>query len=307
MDGNGRRRVRWTAAILGASAFFALAGVATARLSGESGSTDIAPGDNGTASAKCGSGSTAVAGGFSAPGFDPTADTGPANLTFASVLKGDRRWKVSGHNFNNPEPAAKATPGSGPLVAHVYCDKHDPGVTVESKSTTVDPGEHATLTPKCQGGREAVSGGHTSDPADPRGFTAYANASRRAGDQGWKVTFQNPDPQNAHDVTAFAYCEKNAPKLVQARGSDDVAPVENTATATAKCPKGTEIFSGGYKSTFTESGGAVGYALPFSSDRAKGDKWKVSAIGITVSTAPAALRRGTTTGIRETAIAYCTT
>jgi hypothetical protein len=92
MDGNGRRRTRWMAAALGASTFFVLAGIAAARLTSESGSTTIAPQQNGTAAARCSSG-TAVAGGFSAPGFDPTARTGPAILSFASKRAGDGKWK----------------------------------------------------------------------------------------------------------------------------------------------------------------------------------------------------------------------
>ena len=112
MDGNGRRWTRWMAAVLGASAFFALAGIAAARLTSESASTTIAPQQNGTATAKCGSGSTAVAGGFAAPGFDPTAETGPAILTYASTRPANGKWQASGHNFNNPAPPpAKGVPG----------------------------------------------------------------------------------------------------------------------------------------------------------------------------------------------------
>jgi hypothetical protein len=180
-------------------------------------------------------------------------------------------------------------------------------MTVREESGTVDPEGRLTLTPRCPRGREAVSGGNTTDPANEEGFTAYANVSKRAGDRGWKVTFQNPDSANAHAVTAFAFCEKHAPKLVDSKDSDDVAPVGQTAEATAKCPKGTDIFSGGYRSTFADSGNAVAYALPFASQRRAGDKWRVSAIGVSIATAPASGTKGVLAAISETAIAYCTT
>src|SRR5207244_2022308 len=97
------RRRRWTrgiAAVAGVATLMATAGIAAARLSSESGSTTIAPQQNGTATAKCGSGSTAVAGGFAAPGLDPSAETGPAILTYASGRPADRKWGASGHNFS---------------------------------------------------------------------------------------------------------------------------------------------------------------------------------------------------------------
>src|SRR4051794_6495308 len=153
MEGNGRRWTRWMAVAVGASTFFALAGVAAARLSAESSSTTIAPQQNGTATAKCGSGTTAAAGGVAAPGPDPSAETGPAILTYASTRPAGGKWQASGHNFNNPSPApARGVPGAGPLVAYAYCDQHDRSVAVRSKSTTVDPGGHASLTPKCPRG-----------------------------------------------------------------------------------------------------------------------------------------------------------
>jgi hypothetical protein len=158
MDGKGRRWTRWIASVLGASIFLALAGVAAARLTSESGTTTIAPQDNGTATAKCGSGSAAVAGGFAAPGLDPTADTGPAILTYSSNRPVDGKWQASGHNFSRADsPPAKGVPGAGPLVAYDYCDKHDPSVAVRSKSTTVDGGGHASLTVKCRAGRSPCS------------------------------------------------------------------------------------------------------------------------------------------------------
>src|SRR4051794_9649509 len=121
MDGNGHRWTRWIAAAMGAATFFALAGLATARLSSDSASTTIAPQHNGTATAKCGSGSKAVAGGFAAPGLDPTAETGPAILTYASAFVPGEKWQAGGHNFNHPAPAKGTVPGSGPLVSYAYC------------------------------------------------------------------------------------------------------------------------------------------------------------------------------------------
>jgi hypothetical protein len=299
MEGNGRRWTRWMALAVGASTFFALAGIAAARLSSESSSTTIAPQSNGTATAKCGPGSTAVAGGFAAPGLDPTAGTGPAILTYASTRPTDGKWRASGHNFNNPSPApARGIPGAGPLVAYAYCDKHDPSVTVRSKSSTVDPGGHASLSPKCPRGSEAVSGGFQSDAptAGTEELTNFAYTSKRSGDRAWKIAVLNPD-MSSHAVKAFAYCEKHGPTLVTRSASKKVS-LGQTASITAKCPKGTKPFSGGYESTFQQSGMGFTSSLAFTSKRTSKD-WKVSTIAVVVESPP--------TKSTEQAFAYCAT
>jgi hypothetical protein len=297
MEASGRRWTRWIAVAVGASTFLAVAGIAAAHLTSESASTTIAPQEDGIATAKCGSGSEAVAGGFAAPGLDPTAETGPAILSYASLRTADGKWQARGHNFNNPTPAPKVDAGSGPLVAYAYCDKHDPSVTVRSRATMVAAQGNASLTPKCRRGSEAVSGGLESDAPQADGLTPYAYMSQRVGNRGWKVAVHNlaSDP---HAVAAFAYCEKHGPNLVTRTASKDFG-VHPTATATAKCPKGASMFSGGYKSTFSHSATAFDYGLPYTSKRSAGDKWKVAAIRVVINTAG--------TGAAETAIAYCAT
>jgi hypothetical protein len=299
MDGKGRRWTRWTAAILGISAFFALAGISAARLSSESASTTIAPQQNGTATAKCGSGRTAVAGGFAAPGLDPSAATGPAILTYASGRPGDGKWKAAGHNYNNPMQP-KGTAGAGPIIAYAYCDKHDPSLKVATDSAIVASRGHATLTPKCPKSHEAVSGGFQSDApqAGTEQFTDLAYTSKRAGDSGWKISVVNPDPLS-HKVDAFAYCEKHAPKLVSRSASKNV-PLADTASVSAKCPQGGKVVSGGYKSTFDGSDTGFVTSIAFTSKRSKDQSWKVSAIG-------AALSASQTSPPKEKAIVYCTT
>jgi hypothetical protein len=297
-----KRRI-WTQSIavaVVAAAFLLLAATAAARLSAESGSATIAPQQNGTATASCARGSEAVAGGFAAPGLDPTAETGPAILTHASKRPGHGKWRASGHNFHRNAPAPKrGEPGSGPVVAYAYCDKHDPGVTVKSKSTTVSPGAHAGLTPKCGRASEAVSGGFQSDAPDNApdsdGLTAYAYTSKRAGERGWKVAVQNPDSAS-HKVTAFAYCEKHGPDLTARKASVEMNAM-GTKTVAAKCPKGASVFSGGYASTFEGSSNSSKFALAYASKRATGNKWKVSAIHVVVN--------ATASGTTETAFVYC--
>ncbi len=192
-------------------------------------------------------------------------------------------------------------PGAGPLNAYAYCDKHDPRVSVRSESTTVDPGAHAALTPKCPKGSEAVSGGFQSDePTSPEGLTAFAYTSKRSGDRVWKVAVQNVDSANSHSVKAFAYCEKHGPDLVTRAAEEKVDPsTSNTVTITPKCPKGSNIFSGGYKSTFVQKGIGLNFNIAYTSKRSKGDKWKVSAIGVALNS--------TSTKSAETALAYCAT
>jgi hypothetical protein len=171
-------------------------------------------------------------------------------------------------------------------------------VTVRSESSTVDPGGHASLSPKCPRGSEAVSGGFDSDAptAGTEELTNFAYTSKRSGDRAWKIAVLNPD-MSSHAVEAFAYCEKNGPTLVTSTASKKV-PSLGTASITAKCPKGSKPFSGGYKSTFEQSGMGLDSSLAFTSKRSS-NAWKVSTIAIVLNSSP--------TPPTEKAIAYCAT
>src|SRR5436190_17261121 len=75
----------------------------------------------GSVTARCPSGSEAVAGGFASPDFiDPAA---PGVLPVASKRTGERGWKATGYNTDT-EP--------GRLRAFAYCDASEPNLRVKS-------------------------------------------------------------------------------------------------------------------------------------------------------------------------------
>lgn len=279
------RRGRWTRMIFAGMAMAAFAGwtaIAAAGLSFHRTGVTVAPmGDRGV-SAACTSGSEAVSGGFASPGFDPQAN-GPANLAFSSSRFHDDHWRVAGHNFG-------AT--SGKLFSYVYCDRHEPGLVVASKSNSIPASDHGSAIAKCRRGTEAVSGGFRSPKAGPDAKTLFAFTSKRVGDRKWKVAVGNNDSTNAHKLKVFAYCDKHEPGLVS-RSKDGTVAGGDKVSLTPKCPNGRRAVSGGYHSTIDPATDAAGFA--FTSRRDSKLSWKISAFG----------NAGAMTMSTETAIVYC--
>lgn len=291
-----RRWIRWIAVISGIGALAALTGVAAASLTTASKTVTVAPETDGSTAARCPSGSEVVAGGFSAPGFDPTADTGPAILLFASHPDGARDWQVAGHNFHptaSPAPGA-AAPGSGPLVAYAYCDKHDPNLVVKSKSTTVQPMAIGGVKVDCPAGTVAVSGGFDDPAGGPLG-TTFPYKSKQEGAGSWKVSAYNPAGM-PRKLTALVTCDKGQPGLVT-RSQHGTVGQNKKLTLDVACPKGTEAVAGGYASTAELSTESIAAAIAFTSKRTSASTWRVSAAGTVSNT--------TTTPATLTAIAYC--
>jgi hypothetical protein len=272
-----------------------LTGVAAASLTTASKTVTVAPEADGSTSARCPSGSEVVSGGFSAPGFDPTATTGPAILLFASHRDGDRNWDVAGHNFHQSTPSPAATePGSGQLAAYAYCDKHDPKLVVRSKSTTVQALSIGSVEVDCPTGTEAVSGGFSSPAGGPLG-TNFPYTSKRASPGSWKVSAYNPSGM-PRKLTALATCDKAKPGLETRSQHATVGP-NKKVTLDVSCPKGAEAVSGGYASTAEISSESIDAAISFTSKRTSASAWRVSAAGTVSNT--------TTTPATLTAFVYC--
>lgn len=289
-----RRWMRWVAVIAGIGALAALTGVAAASLTTASKTVTVASGADGSTAARCPSGSEGVAGGFSAPGFDPTARTGPAILLFASHRDGDRNWDVAGHNFHEASPSPAATePGSGQLSAYVYCDKSDPQLFVRSKSTTVDPQTTGSAQADCPTGAKAVSGGFADPAAGPLG-TTFPYTSMRTGARSWKVSAYNPAGM-PRKLTALVTCDRAQPRRVTRSRQGTVDQLKRL-TLNVPCPNGAHVVSGGYSSTAEASSESITAAFSFTSKRASPTAWAVSAAGSQGDgTTPATL----------TAFAYC--
>jgi hypothetical protein len=272
------------------AAFAAFASIAIAGLHAASESVKLKPGENGTLSPQCPSGSEAVSGGFAAPGFKP-GGKGPAILPFTSRRKpSGKAWEIRGHNFD-----MKGGPdGTGKLIGYAYCNKHKPPVVERTKVTKIEPSSVGDTIAKCPGGSEAVSGGYLGPNAKSEGSSMFAYVSRRLGDRKWKVAALNNDSTDPHKLKVFIYCDKHEPGLTSKTSKENVNPLK-TVSLVARCPNGREAVAGGYKSTIDISPPAATLAFAYTSHRASGTGWKVAAVGNNTGDRAAT----------ESAIAYC--
>jgi hypothetical protein len=266
--------------LFAAGALAVAAGIATAKLRTRSDTTRVPANANRAATARCPKGSEAVAGGFSAPGFDP-AFTGRSILPFTSKRTGNRRWKTQGHNFSSTQ--------SGRLISYAYCNTHEPGLKVRSKSRLLSAGDPGSAVAKCARGSEAVSGGWTSPDAAGGEKEVFAVASKRVRERKWKVFAYNNDQTSSQHLVAFAYCDKHEPGL-RAASKQVKVPFGQKRSATANCRHGRKAVSGGFAAKVNTNADGP---FPFVSKRTKGGDWKASAAGNGAGRHP------------FTAIAYC--
>src|SRR3954453_13886101 len=143
------------------------------------------------------------------------------------------------------------------------------------QSVTIPPQEDRTATASCPSGTEAVSGGFASPGFDPL-FDGAPNipfGSRRTGDDGWKVDGKNFGGTSG-TMSAYVYCDRHEPGLVKATNTTSIA-AETNGSAAARCPRGSEAFSGGWQSPKGVPGDDAFFA--FTSERASDRKWKVTA------------------------------
>jgi hypothetical protein len=168
-------------------------------LKAKSKETTLAPGELGSATARCPRESEAVSGGFSNPDFgnfvSPSADIMPST----SKRVGGRSWKATGYNRGDAD---------GTFVALAYCDKHQPGLSTRSKDVSILSEETGSVTAKCPKGRGAVAGGfdgHAIDtiPIGSRG--AFTYTSKRRITRGWKASAQAFGDST---LTSYAYCKR---------------------------------------------------------------------------------------------------
>jgi hypothetical protein len=278
-----QRSWKWLIATgLGVTAFLAWTGLASGALSEHLKAVTIQPQADKTATASCPSGSEAVSGGFSAPGFDPQF-MGASNIPFGSRRAGDDSWTVDGKNFGGT---------SGTMFSYAYCDTHEPNLAVATKTTSIAFSTNDSAAATCPRGSEVFSGGWQS-PKNVTGDNAFfAFTSKRLGNRKWKVTAFNDDNTNAHNLKVFAYCDKRQPGLVERSKSTTVAGGVKTSLD-VKCPNGRQAVSGGFESATVNS--EADAAFTFTSRRMVPSTWRTSAYGNGPST--------TTSPI--TAFAYC--
>ena len=146
-----------------------------------------------------------------------------------------------------------------------------------SKDVTIPALTDKTATASCPSGTEAVSGGFASPGFDPQfnGASIIPFGSRRAGNDAWTVDGKNFSVgDTSGKMFSYVYCDKHEPNLAVAKKTTTIASNDN-GSASAKCPRGSEAFSGGWQSPKNVTGDNAFFA--FTSKRAGDRKWKVTA------------------------------
>jgi hypothetical protein len=194
----------------------------------------------GAVEATCKRGSEAVSGGFETPGFDPDYVDGSI-WQIDSKRDGKRKWTERGHNYGN---------GTGELVAYAYCDADKPRLKAKTgQATLVGPDEAGSASAKCKKGSEAVSGGVEIPDFEEFGTEILLGDSRRQGKRKWTVRAGNYGATEGSFV-AIVYCDKSEPSLKSQSKSTTVDPYPDTSAVTAKCKRGSQAVSGGFRTDF---------------------------------------------------------
>ena len=110
-----------------------------------------------------------------------------------------------------------------------------------SASVALEANEVGSATAQCKRGTKAVSGGFEMPE-----FSAIFEAVR-VGKRKWTVTGRTPGLE-AGTLTTFVYCDKSRPRLKEKSSEVPFDSETTTASATAKCKRGSEAVSGGFSS-----------------------------------------------------------
>jgi hypothetical protein len=279
---------RWSlvlaaSAALGTAAFAIAAGSARHR-------TTIPGQSRGAATAKCKRGTTAVAGGFASPGFNPSSNRGGVARLSSKVI-GKRSVKTRSYNFGGQ---------ASDLVSLAYCVKHGHGLRVRSSKVFVGPGNPISAVAWCRPGTDVVGGGFaTPGFSANNGPRVVTLTSRRAGHRRWRVEALNTGGDGSSGdgrpgtLLAYAYCEKDPPKLTR-RSKRISLPVARVRTLQVRCPRGSRAYSGGFDGNLNLTGNPSASAV-VTSRRVKGGRaWRASALDIS-----------STSRSKVTVYAYC--
>jgi hypothetical protein len=246
-------------------------------------SETIAPGQVGTATAKCRGDRSAVAGGFAAPGFNPNAGSTIGRIGSRRI--GQRQIQARALNFGNQD---------GELASFAYCARNDHGLEVESETTRVQANSRGSAVAKCSRGTSAVGGGFATYRFDPQqGPQLITLTSKRVDDRRWKVVGLNINDQDRPGtLIAYAYCAAVPFDLVT-RSREAEAPAGSPRTFDVSCGNGSRAFSGGFDG-HVALGAQPQATAAITSKRARGGRvWRTSALGVFGNPSPV------------TAYAYC--
>jgi hypothetical protein len=122
----------------------------------------------------------------------------------------------------------------------------------DSASQTVAEFDNGSATARCKAGTEAISGGFRGE-FDPAGVVSGESPqlqvyeSRMRGDRGWVGSAYNVGATG--NFTSFVDCRARGPKEESKTARVEGTPfmgASRTGDATARCPAGTRVVSGGF-------------------------------------------------------------
>jgi hypothetical protein len=238
-------------------------GVALAGLSDHSKTKTIGPSGKGAVTAKCPKGSEAAAGGFVGAFSNPDGK----NLGFASRRTTARGWKAGAWNLDETHSAK--------LTAHAYCSKRPLHLKVKTAKKALGFEQQGSATAKCPRGTKVVSGGFAG-PFSQSGVGAsmFVYSSKRVGKARWRAAAANEGGAKG-TLTAFAYCKKHAPRLTPHSKKITVSDPNFPKKVTARCPTGSQAFSGGFDNPEFGPNVDDSAIVPYESFRSSKRKWTV--------------------------------
>jgi hypothetical protein len=258
---------RWALAATGFVAIAASGVAMAARTKGVSQRTTIPGQSLGSATAKCTRGSTAVAAGFQAPGFDPNNSNSTVARVSSSLI-GNRRVKTRAFNFGTQD---------GDLVSFAYCRRAADPPRVRSDRVSLLGGTTGSAVARCPDGTEAVGGGFQGDFSMTGGQAVIALTSKRLGDSRWMVEGFNAGGAPA-DLIGYAYCKHTRHRLVT-RSKRTTAPTDHLKTFAVGCPRGGRAVAGGFDGHLDSSGPVTGAGAVTSRRTHHRTAWRTSAVG----------------------------
>ncbi len=233
----------------------------------------VGPGPADAGEAKCGSGRTAISGGFETQ-FDRGDSASPA-IAVVSFRRDRNSWFSEGSAING-QPGA--------LTVYAYCAKAD--VRSSFVASELAGGATGNAEARCSRGDLAVAGGFVGEQNIGPGLTrVIAHGLRRVSRSAWRVSAGNIGA-NPGGLTAYVVCasgELGNTRLKQIRTRQTLAiPPDGlgaTATAVARCAQGQRVVAGGFEAPPFATGVVV------HASRRQGERrWVVEASSQTAST-----------------------
>ena len=193
-----------------------------------------------TSAVGCGSGRTALSGGFSA---------GSRVISQRSAPTAAGGWQVRLFDNTNPSPPRSFT-------ASALCERSGARrIKRVSREISLAAGKRRTVVAPCPSGWKVLAGGYAVLPPFAGGLTGAIGVDRsnRVSPTEWAVSGTND--QLATTLVAYAICERaSMPKVSKVVKQANLAGSGQT-TALAKCGPGSHLLGGGFKSRPPEHAG----------------------------------------------------